>query len=372
MTTDFAKQFFKQIQKDDESVFLAANGDSSAEFSEWIDTGSYSINALISGSIFGGIANTKRVMFAALSGVGKTFLCLSAAKTFLDTYPDGVLALFDTEAAITKQMLVDRGMDAKRIMIIEPRSVERFRSSALKICQNYLATPKENRPRMMFMLDSLGNLSTEKEIRDTEADTDTKDMTRPGLLKGAFRMLNGPMAQGEIPMLIANHLYVDIPKSGKFTAYEINGGSGARYCADTIVYMTKSQDKNTTTNEVVGTIITATTNKSRFTKEKAKVQARISFTGGLDRYYGLVDIALRGGVFKNMSKKIFIDGVTGDKGVFESEIERNPTKYFTPEILQKIDVAAGQLFKFGGALNDLAEVTVDDDIELLTEVAIEE
>lgn len=355
--TDFTKSFLASIK--DEDTFLADSGESSAEFDGWVDTGSYALNALISGSIYGGVADTKRVIFAALSGVGKTFLILSGIKEFLDKYPGSVAMFYDTEAAVTKKMLSDRGIDPKRVIIIEAPTVEKFRSHALKAAKAYLNVPESKRPRMIMALDSLGNLATNKELEDTAADKDTRDMTRAPLLKGTFRMLNNPMAKGKIAMFIANHLYVDIGNSGKFVAYAMSGGSGARYAADTIVYMTKAQDKNQTTQEVYGSIVTATADKSRFTREKSKVKIKISHTTGLDRYYGLVDIGLRGGLFKSISKKIFIPGVTDEKGVFESHIYKNPSKYFTPEVLDELDRVAGELFKFGGTLDGSVEMDED-------------
>lgn len=357
---DFTASFLKDIK--DEDTFLADSGESSAEFEGWVDTGSYALNALISGSIYGGVADTKRVIYAALSGVGKTFLILTGVKTFLEKYPGSVVMYYDTEAAVTRQMLIDRGIDPKRVIIIEPSTVEKFRSHALKAAQRFLAVPESKRPRMLMALDSLGNLATNKELEDTAADKDTRDMTRAPLLKGTFRMLNNPLARGRIPMLIANHLYVDIPNSGKFIAYAMSGGSGARYAADTIIYMTKAIDKNQTTKEIYGSIVTATADKSRFTREKSKVQLKISHSSGLDKYFGLVDIGLRGGYFQKLSTKIFIPGVTEEKGVFESHIYKNPTKYFTKEVLDELDRCAGELFKFGGSLDGTSD-TVGEGID---------
>lgn len=142
----------------------------------------------------------------------------------------------------------------------------------------------------------------------------------------------------------------------------VSHNSGAEYAADTIVYLSKAQDKDKDGTHI-GTIVTARTTKSRFTREKSSVKLRISFDTGLDRYYGLCDIAVRGGVFNKVSTRLELPDGTK---VFETQIYREPEKYFTPEILDMIDKAAGELFKFGGSLGHNADLD-SDEMETLVE-----
>ena len=147
--------FFKNFVEDlkDEDTSIAADGTSSGEYSGTVDSGSYLLNALLSGSIHGGIPNNKITAFAGESATGKTFFVLGCVKAFLDANPDAGVMYFDTEAAVTKEMFVDRGIDTKRIIISEPQTIQQFRTSALKAIEHYQNTPKDKRPPFMFVLD---------------------------------------------------------------------------------------------------------------------------------------------------------------------------------------------------------------------------
>lgn len=122
--------FLKDMVKGIDNTNLLSEGGNSSEYSGSIDTGSYALNALMSGSIYGGVPNNKITAFAGESATGKTFFVLSVLKTFLDKNPEGGVIYFDTEAAVTKGMMSDRGIDTARVVIAEPTSIEEFRTSA--------------------------------------------------------------------------------------------------------------------------------------------------------------------------------------------------------------------------------------------------
>ena len=128
-------------------------------------------------------------------------------KNFLVQNPTGGVVYFDTESAITRSLLSDRGVDTSRVLVTNVVTIEEFRTQALKIVDNYQKQPKEDRAPLMFVLDSLGMLSTEKEITDALNDKQVRDMTKSQLVKGAFRMLTLKLGQAEIPMIVTNHTY---------------------------------------------------------------------------------------------------------------------------------------------------------------------
>ena len=332
---DFLKDIVKEIG--DEYTKLASD---ISEDERFIDTGSLVFNGLLSGSIFGGVSGNKITALAGESSTGKTFFALAVVKNFLDTNPDAYALYFDTESAISKSLLESRGIDLKRIVVINVVTIEEFRSKALKAVDIYLKTNIEDRKPCMFVLDSLGMLSTEKEITDALNDKQVRDMTKSQLVKGAFRMLTLKLGQAKIPLIVTNHTY-DVIGSYVPTK-EMGGGSGLKYAASTIIYLTKKKEKSE--KEVVGNIIKAKTAKSRLSKENQEVNIRLYYDErGLDKYYGLLELGEIGGLWKNVAGRYEING----KKIYGKEILRNPTEYFTDDIMEKLDAIAKQQFSYG-------------------------
>jgi RecA/RadA recombinase len=335
---DFLKDIVKEIG--DDYTQLAADIDESESY---VDTGSYIFNGLVSGSIFGGVSGNKITAIAGESSTGKTFFSLAVVKNFLDSNPDGYCLYFDTEAAVNKSLLASRGIDLTRVVVVNVVTIEDFRSKALRATDIYLKTPTEDRKPCMFVLDSLGMLSTEKEITDALNDKQVRDMTKSQLVKGAFRMLTLKLGQANIPMIVTNHTY-DVIGSYVPTK-EMGGGSGLKYAASTIIYLSKKKEKDGT--EVVGNLIKAKTAKSRLSKENKDVTVRLYYDErGLDRYYGLLELGELGGLWKNVAGRYEMNG----KKVYAKEILKNPDKYFTEEVLQKLDEVAKEEFSYGSAV----------------------
>ncbi|QPX48217.1 recombinase [Synechococcus phage S-SRM01] len=332
---DFLKEIVKEVGG--EYTQLAADID---ETEKYVDTGSYIFNALVSGSIFGGVSGNKITAIAGESSTGKTFFSLAVVKNFLDTHPDGYCLYFDTEAAITKSLLESRGVDINRTVVVNVVTIEEFRGKALKAVDLYMKKPAEDRKPCMFVLDSLGMLSTEKEITDALNDKQVRDMTKSQLVKGAFRMLTLKLGQANIPMIVTNHVYQVI---GSYVpTQEMGGGSGLKYAASTIISLGKKKEKDGT--EVVGNIIKAKSLKSRLSKENQEVEVRLYYDErGLDRYYGLLELGEIGGLWKNVAGRYEING----KKIYGKEILKNPEEYFTDEVMEKLDEIARQEFSYG-------------------------
>jgi len=332
---DFLKEIVKEIG--DDYTQLAADINEQEEF---IDTGSYIFNAMVSGSIFGGVSGNKITAIAGESSTGKTFFSLAVVKNFLDNNPDGYCLYFDTEAAVNKGLLESRGIDLKRLVVVNVVTIEDFRQKALKAVDIYLNTPTEDRKPCMFVLDSLGMLSTEKEIRDALDEKQVRDMTKSQLVKGAFRMLTLKLGQAKIPLLVTNHTY-DVIGSYVPTK-EMGGGSGLKYASSTIIYLSKKKEKDQ--KEVIGNIIKAKTVKSRLSKENKEVEIRLFYDHrGLDRYYGLLELGEIGGLWQNKAGRYEMNG----KKVFAKQILADPETYFTEEVMQALDEIAKDHFSYG-------------------------
>ena len=333
---DFLKDVIKEIGDDYATV---ANKIDDTE--RTVDTGSYILNALVSGSVFGGVSGNKITAIAGETSTGKTYFSLAIVKNFLDKHPDGGVMYFDTESAITKGLLESRGIDLERVGIINVVTIEQFRNRALTVVDKYLGLEESDRKPMMFVLDSLGMLSTEKEIKDALDDKQVRDMTKSQLVKGAFRMLTLKLGQANVPLIVTNHTYDVI--GAYVPTKEMGGGSGLKYAASTIIYLSKGKEKDGT--EVVGNIIKAKTVKSRLSRENRQVSIRLYYDErGLDRYYGLLDLAEKHGVIKKVANRYEIDG----KKVYAKEIYKNPEKYFTPELMQALDEVSVKEFTYGG------------------------
>jgi len=332
---DFLKDIVKEIGG--EYTQLASDID---ETESYVDTGSYIFNALVSGSIFGGVSGNKITAIAGESSTGKTFFSLAVVKNFLDTNPDGYCLYFDTEAAITKSLVESRGIDTSRLVVVNVVTIEEFRGKALKAVDLYLKKPEGERKPCMFVLDSLGMLSTEKEITDALNDKQVRDMTKSQLVKGAFRMLTLKLGQANVPLIVTNHTYDVI--GAYVPTKEMGGGSGLKYAASTIIYLSKKKEKDGT--EVVGNIIKAKTAKSRLSKENKDVEVRLYYDErGLDRYYGLLELGEIGGLWKNVAGRYEMDG----KKIYAKQILANPEEYFTEEVMQQLDEIARKEFSYG-------------------------
>ena len=334
--------FLDTVIKDSGNEFAArvSEGVAAGDITSYIDTGSYIFNALVSGSIYGGLPSNKVTALAGESSTGKTFFALSVVRNFLDLNPTGGVIYFESESAISKSMIEERGIDSNRMIMMPVATIEEFRTQACRILDKYLKEPKEERVPMLFVLDSLGMLSTTKEMEDVANDKQVRDMTKSQLIKGAFRVLTLKLGQANVPMLVTNHTYDVI---GSYVpAKEMGGGTGLKYAASTIIYLGKKKEKDGT--ELVGNIIKCEAKKSRLTKEGSKIETRLFFDDrGLDKYYGLLELGEQYGVFKRVGNRIKV----GESSVYPKSILANPEKYFTEEVMAKLEEAARQEFTYG-------------------------
>ena len=264
---------------------------------------------------------------------------MGMVKNFLDANPNSGVVYFESESAITKQMVIDRGIDPERMVILPVTTVQEFRTQALKVLDRYLQQDVDIRKPMFMCLDSLGMLSTTKEVEDTTDGKETRDMTRAQVLKAAFRVLTLKLGKAKVPMVVTNHTYDSM---GLFSTKEMGGGSGLKYAASSIVFLSKKKEKDGT--EVIGNIVHCKNHKSRLTMENKMVDVRLTYDKGLDKYYGLLDLAIKYDIFKSVSTRIELPD--GSK-TFGKTINNEPEKYFTEDIMKQLDEAAQKEFKYG-------------------------
>ena len=329
---------------------VVSDGIVAGDVDGYIDTGSYIFNALVSGDINRGIPSNKITALAGESATGKTFFALGMVQKFLEDNPEGNVVYFESESALTQEMLEERGIDTSRILLVPVTTIEEFRTQAVNIIDGFEKGRKGDE-KLFFVLDSLGMLSTIKETEDIGSGKNVRDMTKAQVIKGTFRVLTLKLGKVGIPMIVTNHTYDVI--GSMFPQKEMGGGSGLKYAASSIIYLSKKKEKDGT--EIIGNIIHCKNQKSRLTVENKMVDVRLTYDKGLDRYYGLLDLALKYGIFKQTSTRIELpDGTTQ----FGKTINNNPEKYFTEEVLQQLNECAKKEFKYGSV-----EEIVEEDAE---------
>jgi RecA/RadA recombinase len=336
------KQFIKE--SGNEYATIVEEGLAAGDVNSYIDTGSYLFNGLLSGSLSGGLPSNKITALAGESATGKTYFALGMVKQFLDTNPDGGVLYFESESAIPKELIESRGIDSKRMVILPVVTIQEFRTQSIKILDAYLET--EQKP-MMIVLDSLGNLSTTKELEDTAAGSETRDMTRAQIIKACFRVLTLKLGRANVPLVVTNHTYDVI--GAYMPTKEMGGGSGLKYAASSIIYLSKKKDKEGT--EVIGNIIHCKTQKSRLTVENKMIDVKLGYQSGIDRYYGLLEFGEKHGVFKRSGNRYEIDG----KQLYGKVIYNEPEKYFDKKTMDKLEAAAKKEFLYGEMDKDISE-----------------
>ena len=336
--SDFLKDIIKETGN--EYATLVSEGVEAGDVHSYIDTGSYALNALLSGSIFGGLPSNKITAIAGEAATGKTFFALGIVKHFLDKYKEGGVVFFESESALRKDLVESRGVNSKRVVIVPVSTVQEFRYQAIRVLDKYIEQKEDERKPIMFVLDSLGMLSTTKEMADTAEGKETRDMTRSQIVKAAFRVLTLKLGKAKVPMIMTNHTYDVI--GSMFPQKEMGGGSGLKYAASNIVYLSKRKEKEG--KEVIGNVIHCLNYKSRLTKENAKIDVRLTYDKGLERHYGLLDLAIKHNIFKSVSTRIELPDGTKQ---YAKTINNEPDKFFTKAILNKIDEAAKKEFLYG-------------------------
>ena len=336
--SDFLKDIIKETGN--EYATLVSEGVEAGDVDSFIDTGSLAFNALLSGSIHGGMPSNKITAIAGEAATGKTFFALGIVKAFLDKNKDAGVIYFESESALTKELVEARGIDSTRMVIVPVATVQEFRHQSIKVIDKYLEQAEDKRKPLMFVLDSLGMLSTTKEMEDTAEGKETRDMTRSQIVKAAFRVLTLKLGKAKVPMIMTNHTYDVI--GSMFPQKEMGGGSGLKYAASNIVYLSKRKEKDG--KEIIGNIIHCKNYKSRLTKENALIDVRLTYKDGLDKYYGLLELAIKHGIFKSVSTRVELPD--GSKQ-YAKTINNEPDKFFTKDVLAQIDEAAKKEFLYG-------------------------
>ena len=241
------------------------------------------INVALSGRLDGGLTPGLTVL-AGPSKHFKTAFSLLMAKAYMDKYPEAVMLFYDSEFGTPQAYFDSFGIDKSRVLHTPITDIEQLKFDVVSQLNNL-----ERGEKVIFVIDSVGNLASKKELEDALNEKAVADMSRAKALKGLFRMITPYLTMKDVPMVVVNHTYMEI---GMFPKAVVSGGTGIYYSADTIWILGRQQDKDGT--EIKGYHFIINVEKSRYVKEKSKIPVSVSFEGGIQRYSGLLDIALAG------------------------------------------------------------------------------
>jgi RecA/RadA recombinase len=261
------------------------------------------INVALSGSIDGGLTPGMTVL-AGPSKHFKTSFALLMAGAYMKKYPEAIMLFYDSEFGSPQSYFESFDIDTSRVLHTPITNVEELKFDLI----NQLEVI-ERGEKVIIVIDSIGNLASKKELEDTINEKSVADMSRAKALKGLFRMSTPYLTMKDIPMLAVNHTYQEI---GLFPKAVVSGGTGIYYSADNIWILGRRQNKTGT--EVTGYEFVINVEKSRFVKEKSKVPITVTWEGGIEKYSGLLEVAMAGGYVQKPSNGWYeaINPATGE------------------------------------------------------------
>ena len=288
--TDTGNSVFDLINSIDDSAEIIAES-KTAVIADYIDTGSYILNAAMTGSLFKGVPTGRVTTLAGPSGCGKTYLALSICRR---AQKKGYTPIYlDSEAAIDKESVERLGCDTRNFVIKQVSTISEVSTFIANLCLKLKEMPEENRPKFILVLDSLGNLTSTKELTDTIEANNKRDMTKQQEIKAMFRTNATPLGQLGIPFIVNSHIY---QTQDLFSKQVVSGGTGIQYNSSVTIMMNTAKLDDKESDKVAegkvgeftktGVLVSATPAKSRFTIPQ-KVKFQIPFFKSPNPYVGL-------------------------------------------------------------------------------------
>lgn len=275
---------------------------------DWIDTGSRALNAIISGSLNRGIPVGRITGFAGPSGAGKTLIM---NKIMANAQKKGYIAvIWDSEVAVDKESAKNVGMDLKKTKYYPVETIEDCRNQVSTFLDNVI---EANDPDLKFIIaiDSLGNLASSKEINDARLGKDAADVgQRAKATKSMMRAITYKAAKARVAVLFSNHIYEGMEMFPSLIKNQA-GGKGPIYLASILVQLSLKNEKVSENPEeksiaiahnVSGITMGALTVKNRIVPPFLKTELYLNFKSGLDTNAGLFDIALAFNVIQQNGK----------------------------------------------------------------------
>lgn len=323
--------------------FTLSDEDSPYMIEDCVDTNCYALNAFLSdGDIFKGLPMGKRVAFSGESSTAKSYFNAFIIKSFLDKYEEGVVVIFETEGSSLRQQAESIGIDMTRVIVEPVNIIEELHTNIMqylkKLEDDYMDT--KERTKIMFALDSLGMLSSNKEIDDKLAGNNTRDMTKAQAIKGMYRAISLKLSLLNIPFITINHSYTNII-GGYGDSQVEGGGSGFQYSGDVRFLLSKSQKR--TGNIQTGVTIRLKVKKSRFIKENQTIEIDLDFEKGLNKYSYMVEFADACGMLKASDTNVKFENIDYPRAMFEEKFG----EFFNEEKMKVLAERIKKMLGFG-------------------------
>lgn len=242
------------------------------------------INVALSGNLDGGLSSGLTFL-AGPSKHFKSLLGLLLVKAYMNKHPDAVCLFYDSEFGVTQNYVTSNGVDPERVIHIPLENLEQFRFDVAQRLEEV-----ERGDKVIIFVDSVGNLASKKELDDALDGKAVADMTRARTMKSLWRVVTPYFTTRDIPCVAINHTYNTMEM---FSKAVMSGGTGGMYSANQVFLIGKSQEKDG--SELAGYKFTLNVEKSRFVKEKSKFPFIVKFDGGMNKWSGLLDLALESG-----------------------------------------------------------------------------
>lgn len=282
------------------------------------------LNIAFSGELDGGLIPGLTIL-AGASKSFKTLLGLYCLKAYMNKYPDAICLFYDSEFGVTPSYIASNGIDGNRILHIPVEHVEQLKFDIVKRLEEIKRGDK-----VFIFVDSLGNLASKKEVDDANDEKSVADMSRAKAIRSLLRIITPHLTMKDLPCIVVNHVYQTMEMYSKVV---IPGGTAVTYAANQIFVITKAQEKEGT--ELIGYNFTINIEKSRFVREKSKLPFTVTYEGGIQKYSGLLDIALDTGFVIKPSNGWYqkVDKITGELLDGKFRFKDTQTKEFWETIL---------------------------------------
>ena len=323
---------------------------------DMIPTSVPAVNIALSGKLDGGLT-PGLTMWAGPSKHFKTAFSLLMAKSYMDKYNDAALLFYDSEFGTPQSYFDSFGIDTDRVLHSPITDIEQLKFDIMK-----QLTTLERGDHLIIVIDSIGNLASKKEVEDALDQKSVADMSRAKQVKSLFRMVTPHLTMKDVPMIVVNHTYKEI---GMFPKDIVGGGTGSYYSADNIFILGRQQEKDG--SEITGYNFIINVEKSRYVKEKSKIPVNVSFDGGINKWSGLLDIALES---KHVIKpgvgwysKVDANGVVEDKKYREKDT--NTADFWMPILKQKSFREFVEI-KYRVAAGEILQESIDETFDVET------
>jgi RecA/RadA recombinase len=263
------------------------------------------LNVALSGDIDGGLSSGT-IMVSGASKSFKTAASLYMVAAYMKKYKDAICIFYDSEFGSTPEYFATYGIDLNRVLHLPIEHVEQLKFDMVKKLDAI-----KNGNKVIFLIDSIGNIASKKELDDAIDEKSVADLSRAKALKSFWRLVTSKISQRNIPLIAINHVYKEM---GLYPKDIVGGGTGGIYAANAIWIITKSQEKDGT--DLVGFNFNINIEKSRTVVEKSRIPLTVRFDSGIDKYSGMLELALESGIVQKPSNGWFciVDQETGELG----------------------------------------------------------